>query len=41
MRLSSSHPKLLDSKGLVTLWREALLARKFLEGKTKGHRKHL
>lgn len=34
------HPKILDSKGLVALWREALLARKVLEGKTKGYRNH-
>lgn len=40
MRLWSLHPRLLDSKGLVALWREALLARKVLEGKTKGYRNH-
>jgi hypothetical protein len=40
MRLWSLHPKYLDSKGLVALWREALLAQKVLEGKTKGYRKH-
>ncbi|MDW7990004.1 MAG: pyrimidine dimer DNA glycosylase/endonuclease V [Archaeoglobaceae archaeon] len=40
MRLWSLHPKLLDSKGLVAVWREALLARKVLEGKTKGYRNH-
>lgn len=40
MRLWSLHPFLLDSKGLVALWREALLAKKVLEGKTKGYINH-
>jgi len=40
MRLWSLHPKHLDSKGLVALWREALLAQAVLGGKTKGYRKH-
>jgi hypothetical protein len=40
MRLWSIHPKYLDSKGLVALWREALLAQKVLQGKTKGYRHH-
>ena len=40
MRLWSIHPKYLDSKGLVALWREALLAQKVLQGKTKGYRFH-
>ncbi|MBN1940757.1 MAG: hypothetical protein JW772_01090 [Candidatus Diapherotrites archaeon] len=40
MRLWSIHPKYLDSKGLVALWREALLAKKVLEGGTKGYTKH-
>lgn len=40
MRLWSIHPKYLDSKGLTALWREALLARKVLKGKTKGYTKH-
>ncbi len=40
MRLWSIHPKYLDSKGLVAVWREALLAQKVLEGKTKGYRNH-
>ena len=40
MRLWSLHPKYLDSKGLVALWREALLAKAVLEGKTKGYKKH-
>lgn len=40
MRLWSIHPKYLDSKGLVAFWREALLAKKVLENKTKGYKNH-
>ena len=40
MRLWSVHPKYLDTKGLVALWREGLLAQKVLQGKTKGYRHH-
>lgn len=40
MRLWSLHPKYLDSKGLVALWREGLLARKVLQGETKGYKNH-
>jgi hypothetical protein len=40
MRLWSLHPKYLDSKGLVALWREALLAKAVLTGKTKGYKNH-
>ena len=40
MRIWSFHPKYLDSKGLVALWREALLAKHVLEGKTRGYRHH-
>jgi len=40
MRLWSLHPKYLDSKGLVALWREGLLARKVLKGETSGYRHH-
>ena len=40
MRIWSLHPKYLDSKGLVALWREALLARHVLEGKSKGYNDH-
>jgi len=40
MRLWTIHPKYLDSKGLVALWREALLAQKVLKNETKGYRKH-
>src|SRR5690348_2594321 len=40
MRLWTLHPKYLDAKGLVALWREALLAQKVLQGKTSGYRHH-
>ena len=40
MRLWSIHPKYLDTKGLVALWREALLAKKVLQGRTKGYKHH-
>lgn len=40
MRLWSLHPQHLDSKGLVALWREALLAQKVLQGRTRGYRNH-
>lgn len=40
MRLWSLHPKYLDAKGLVALWRETLLAKHVLEGKTKGYKNH-
>jgi len=40
MRLWSLHPKYLDSKGLVALWREALLAKAVLNGETKGYKNH-
>jgi hypothetical protein len=40
MRIWSLHPKYLDAKGLVALWRESLLAKKVLEGKTKGYKYH-
>jgi Pyrimidine dimer DNA glycosylase len=40
MRIWSLHPKYLDAKGLVALWREALLAKQVLEGKTKGYKNH-
>jgi hypothetical protein len=31
MRIWAIHPKYLDSRGLVALWREALLAKKIQE----------
>ncbi|WP_411954661.1 pyrimidine dimer DNA glycosylase/endonuclease V [Alkalibacillus sp. S2W] len=40
MRVWSIHPKYLDAKGLVALWRETLLAQKVLKGETKGYRNH-
>ena len=40
MRLWSLHPEYLDAKGIVALWREGLLARKVLQGKTKGYTQH-
>jgi hypothetical protein len=40
MRLWTLHPKYLDAKGLVALWREALLAQKVLRGVTQGYRRH-
>ena len=40
MRLWTIHPQQLDVKGLVALWREALLAQKVLQGQTRGYRHH-
>ena len=40
MRLWSLHPKYLDARGLVTLWREALLAQAVLRRRTRGYRHH-
>jgi hypothetical protein len=40
MRLWSLHPSELDQKGLVALWREGLLAKHVLEGRTKGYLNH-
>lgn len=40
MRLWSLHPQYLDAKGLVALWREALLAQNVLYDKTKGYKNH-
>lgn len=40
MRLWSIHPKYLDTKGLLAVWREGLLAKKVLLGKTKGYKNH-
>lgn len=40
MRLWSIHPKYLDAKGLVALWREGLLAQAVLRGHTHGYRHH-
>lgn len=40
MRLWSLHPRFLDSRALVAVWREGLLARAVLSGQTKGYRNH-
>jgi hypothetical protein len=40
MRLWTLHPRYLDAKGLVALWREGLLAKKVLSGRTRGYRHH-
>jgi hypothetical protein len=40
MRLWSIHPRYLDQKGLVALWREGLLAQKVLRGDTRGYTHH-
>ena len=40
MRLWSLHPGYLDAKGLVALWREALLAQAVLRGATRGYTNH-
>jgi hypothetical protein len=40
MRIWSLHPKYLDVKGFVALWREALLAKQVLEGNTEGYKNH-
>ena len=40
VRLWSIHPQYLDGKGLVALWREALLAQAVLSGRTRGYTRH-
>ncbi|MCE7032994.1 pyrimidine dimer DNA glycosylase/endonuclease V [Lysobacter sp. GX 14042] len=40
MRLWSLHPAHLDRQGLTALWREGLLARAVLSGRTRGYRNH-
>jgi len=40
MRLWTLHPQYLDAQGLTALWREGLLARKVLQGLTRGYRHH-
>lgn len=40
MRLWTLHPQYLDVRGLVALWREALLAQKVLTGASRGYRHH-
>lgn len=40
LRLWSLQPAYLDARGLTACWREGLLARKVLEGNTRGYRNH-
>jgi hypothetical protein len=40
MRLWSLNLKYLDPQGLLACWRESLLAKKVLEGKTIGYKNH-
>lgn len=40
MRLWTLHPQYLDPRGLVALWREALLAQAVLRGRTRGYVNH-
>jgi hypothetical protein len=40
MRLWSLHPRYLDPKGLVALWREGLLAQAVIAGHTRGYKQH-
>ena len=40
MRLWSLHPAHLDRQGLTALWREGLLARAVLSGRTRGYLNH-
>lgn len=40
MRLWTLHPRYLDARGLVALWREALLAQAVLAGNTRGYTHH-
>jgi hypothetical protein len=40
MRLWTLHPSYLDARGLVALWREALLAQKVLMGESRGYTAH-
>lgn len=40
MRLWTLHPKYLDRRGLVALWREGLLAQAVLRGRTEGYTGH-
>ena len=40
MRLWSLHPKYLDARGLVALWREGLLAQAVLRGSTNRYLHH-
>ncbi|HEX5758920.1 MAG TPA: pyrimidine dimer DNA glycosylase/endonuclease V [Thermoanaerobaculia bacterium] len=37
MRLWTLHPRYLDRQGILALWREGLLARAVLAGRTRGY----
>jgi hypothetical protein len=40
MRLWTVHPRYLDTKGLLAVWREGLLAQQVLRNLTSGYRNH-
>ena len=40
MRLWTLHPSMLDTKGLVALWRETIQAQRILLGWTTGYAHH-
>ena len=40
MRLWTLHPRYLDPRGLVAVWREGLLAQAVLRGQTRGYTRH-
>jgi|SRR5215204_1010725 len=40
MRIWTVHPRYLDTKGLLALWREGLLAQQVLRNMTGGYRNH-
>lgn len=40
MRLWTLHPRYLDAPGLTALWRESLLARAVIAGRTRGYTRH-
>jgi hypothetical protein len=40
VRIWTLHPRYLDARGLLALWRETLLAQKVLRGRTRGYRHH-
>jgi hypothetical protein len=40
MRLWTIHPRYLDTKGLLAVWREGLLAQKVLQHQTVGYQNH-
>jgi hypothetical protein len=40
MRLWTVHPRYLDTRGLLALWREGLLAQQVLRNLTSGYRNH-